>query len=100
MREMFKWTFCDQVKVLRRVDVDGCSSTLWATVAMFSVDFTGRALYVNELLYPIRIQFAEFASQIDPQTTLKAFLFYQIWKLTILEVNFQYFPILYKRSIS
>ncbi|XP_012060639.1 PREDICTED: uncharacterized protein LOC105623877 [Atta cephalotes] len=36
--------------------------------------------HVNELLYPIRIQFVEFASQIDPQTAnLKTFLFYQIF---------------------
>ena len=34
--EMFK--FCERW----RVDVDGSSSTLWATAAMFSVDLTGR----------------------------------------------------------
>ena len=61
--------------------------------------------HVNELLYLIRIQFAEFDSQIDPQTALKAFLFYQIFHVnflqfglkTTLEVSFQYFPILFKR---
>ena len=39
----------------------------------------------HELLYPIRIQFAEFASQIDPQTALKAFLFYQIFHVNFLQ---------------
>ena len=61
--------------------------------------------HVNELLYPIRIQFVEFASQIDPQTVLKAFLFYQIFHVNFLQfglkthhfgVSFQYFPILFK----
>jgi len=57
--------------------------------------------HVNELLYPIRIQFAEFASQIDPQTALKAFLFYQIFHVNFLQfglkthhfgVKFSIFP--------
>ena len=39
--------------------------------------------HVNELLYP-RIQFAEFTSQIDSQTALKAFLF-QIFHVNFLQ---------------
>jgi len=41
----------------------------------------------NELLYPIRIQFAEFASQIDPQTALKAFLFDQIFHINFYSLD-------------
>ena len=39
----------------------------------------------HEWVYLIRIQFAEFASQIDPQTALKAFLFYQIFHVNFLQ---------------
>ena len=40
-----------------RVDIDGCSSTLWAIAAMLTL----LDEHMNELLYPIRIQFAKFA---------------------------------------
>ena len=73
VREMFKFWERWWVDV-------GCSSTLWATAAMFSVDLTGArervALFNKD---PVcRIRFTNWS------TALKAFLFYQIFHINFL----------------
>ena len=81
-----------------------CSSTLWATAAMFSVDLTGRArerVALSNKDPVCRIRFTNWSTNcIEGISFLlnfpRKFLFCLGWRLTTLEVSFQYFPILFK----